>query len=414
MATDSDLPVVTVAELGALVEEGLRTLFPDELWVEGQISNLHLARSGHTYFDLIEPNDQPGEAPTALFSVTLWKGNRPGVERTLAEAGGVALEDDLVVRLRVDLRFYAPRGRLQLNMTGIDPAFTLGRLAAERDRLLRTLADEGLLERNAGLMVPVPSLRVGLVTSVGSAAHADFCTELERSGVGFTILERDVRVQGGGSALDVAEGLRVVATHRPDVIALVRGGGSAADLATFDAEVVARTIAALDIPVFTGIGHEIDRSVADEVAHTAFKTPTACAAAIVASAREVLDDLLALRTAVVVQARRALASAADRQDDLAVRLRRSAEAGLSRQGERLDSAAGRLVRSTTVALGRHGDQLTALTARLRALDPAAILARGWSITRRAGGDLVRSTTDVRGGDALETRFADGTVRSTVD
>lgn len=414
MATDSDLPVVTVAELGALVEEGLRTLFPDELWVEGQISNLHLARSGHTYFDLIEPNDQPGEAPTALFSVTLWKGNRPGVERTLAEAGGVALEDDLVVRLRVDLRFYAPRGRLQLNMTGIDPAFTLGRLAAERDRLLRTLADEGLLERNAGLMVPVPPLRVGLVTSVGSAAHADFCTELERSGVGFTILERDVRVQGGGSALDVAEGLRVVATHRPDVIALVRGGGSAADLATFDAEVVARTIAALDIPVFTGIGHEIDRSVADEVAHTAFKTPTACAAAIVASAREVLDDLLALRTAVVVQARRALTSAADRQDDLAVRLRRSAEAGLSRQGERLDSAAGRLVRSTTVALSRHGDQLTALTARLRALDPAAILARGWSITRRAGGDLVRSTTDVRGGDALETRFADGTVRSTVD
>ena len=414
MATDSDLPVVTVAELGALVEEGLRTLFPDELWVEGQISNLHLARSGHTYFDLIEPNDQPGEAPTALFSVTLWKGNRPGVERTLAEAGGVALEDDLVVRLRVDLRFYAPRGRLQLNMTGIDPAFTLGRLAAERDRLLRTLADEGLLERNAGLMVPVPPLRVGLVTSVGSAAHADFCTELERSGVGFTILERDARVQGGGSALDVAEGLRVVATHRPDVIALVRGGGSAADLATFDAEVVARTIAALDIPVFTGIGHEIDRSVADEVAHTAFKTPTACAAAIVASAREVLDDLLALRTAVVVQARRALASAADRQDDLAVRLRRSAEAVLSRQGERLDSAAGRLVRSTTVALGRHGDQLTALTARLRAVDPAAILARGWSITRRAGGDLVRSTTDVRGGDALETRFADGTVRSTVD
>ena len=233
---------------------------------------------------------------------------------------------------------------------------------------------------------------VGLVTSVGSAAHADFCTELERSGVGFTILERDARVQGEGSALDVAEGLRVVATHRPDVIALVRGGGSAADLATFDAEVVARTIAALDIPVFTGIGHEIDRSVADEVAHTAFKTPTACAAAIVASAREVLDDLLALRTAIVVQAQRALTSASGRQDDLAVRLRRSAGAVLSRQDERL----------------------AALTDRLRALDPVAILARGWSITRTADGDLLRSATDVRSGDALETRLADGTVTSTVD
>ncbi len=392
MVTDPDLPVVTVAELGALVEEGVRALFPDDLWIEGQVSNLHLARSGHTYFDLIEPNDQPGTAPSALFGVTLWKGNRPGVERTLSEAGGLALADDLVVRLRADLRFYAPRGRLQLNMTGIDPAFTLGRLAAERDRLLRALAEEGLLERNAGLLVPAPPLRVGLVTSVGSAAHADFCTELERSGVGFTILERDARVQGEGSALDVAEGLRVVATHRPDVIALVRGGGSAADLATFDAEVVARTIAVLEVPVFTGIGHEIDRSVADEVAHTAFKTPTACAAAIVASAREVLDDLLALRTAIVVQAQRALTSASGRQDDLAVRLRRSAGAVLSRQDERL----------------------AALTDRLRALDPVAILARGWSITRTADGDLLRSATDVRSGDALETRLADGTVTSTVD
>ena len=392
MATDPDLPVVTVAELGALVGEGVRALFPDDLWIEGQISNLHLARSGHTYFDLVEPNDEPGKAPSALFSVTLWKGNRPGVERTLVEAGGLALADDLVVRLRADLRFYAPRGRLQLNMKGIDPAFTLGRLAAERDRLLRALADEGLLERNAGLPVPLPPLRVGLVTSVGSAAHADFCTELERSGIGFTILERDARVQGEGSALDVAEGLRVVATHRPDVIALVRGGGSAADLATFDAEVVARTIAALDIPVFTGIGHEIDRSVADEVAHSAFKTPTACAVAIVASARGVLDDLLALRASIVVQAQWAVASASGRQDELAARLRRSADTVLARQGERLD----------------------ALAARLRALDPAKILARGWSITRTSDGDLVRSVADVRSGDALETRLADGTVTSTVD
>jgi exodeoxyribonuclease VII large subunit len=392
MATDPDLPIVTVAELGALVGEGVRALFPDDLWIEGQISNLHLARSGHTYFDLVEPNDEPGKAPSALFSVTLWKGNRPGVERTLVEAGGLALADDLVVRLRADLRFYAPRGRLQLNMKGIDPAFTLGRLAAERDRLLRALADEGLLDRNAGLLVPLPPLRVGLVTSVGSAAHADFCTELERSGIGFTILERDARVQGEGSALDVAEGLRVVATHRPDVIALVRGGGSAADLATFDAEVVARTIAALDIPVFTGIGHEIDRSVADEVAHSAFKTPTACAVAIVASARGVLDDLLALRASIVVQAQRAVASASGRQDELAARLRRSADTVLARQGERLD----------------------ALAARLRALDPAKILARGWSITRTSDGDLVRSVADVRSGDALETRLADGTVTSTVD
>ncbi|MBL6925527.1 MAG: exodeoxyribonuclease VII large subunit, partial [Acidimicrobiia bacterium] len=159
MVADPDLPVVTVVELGALVAEGFRALFPDDLWIEGQVSNLHLARSGHTYFDLVEPSDEPGKAPTALFSVTLWKGNRPGIEQTLTEAGGLALEDDLVVRVRADLRFYAPRGRVQLNMTAIDPAFTLGRLADERGRLLRALADEGLLERNAGQQLGAPPLR---------------------------------------------------------------------------------------------------------------------------------------------------------------------------------------------------------------------------------------------------------------
>ena len=273
MHADPDLPVLTVAELAELVGEGIGALFPGDLWVEGQVSNLHHARSGHTYFDLVEPVDQPGAAPTALFSVTLWKGNRPGIERTLAAAGGLALEDDLVLRLRADLRFYAPRGRLQLNMTAVDPAFTLGQLAAERDRLLRALADDGLLDRNAGLSIPLPPLRVGLVTSVGSAAHADFATELERSGVGFTLLERDTRVQGEGSALDVAEGLRVVASHRPDVIALVRGGGSATDLAAFDAEVVARTIAAKPPVAIQGtkvsVNYARDHSTADSLDHMA-------------------------------------------------------------------------------------------------------------------------------------------------
>lgn len=414
MHADPDLPVLTVAELAELVGEGIGALFPGDLWVEGQVSNLHHARSGHAYFDLVEPVDQPGAAPTALFSVTLWKGNRPGIERTLAAAGGLALEDDLVLRLRADLRFYAPRGRLQLNMTAVDPAFTLGQLAAERDRLLRALADDGLLDRNAGLSIPLPPLRVGLVTSVGSAAHADFATELERSGVGFTLLERDTRVQGEGSALDVAEGLRVVASHRPDVIALVRGGGSATDLAAFDAEVVARTIAALDVPVLTGIGHEVDRSVADEVAHTAHKTPTACAAAIVAAARGVLDDLRGLGAAIVVAARRSLDDAAVRGDHLTGRLRQAAGATLTRQGDRLDVLQARLRRSTGIVAARHGDRLDGLEARLRILDPAAILARGWSITRTSDGELVRSVSDVASGEALRTRLGDGTVASTVD
>ena len=392
VAPDANPPVLSVSQLGELVREGLRTLFGDFLWVEGQVSNLHAARSGHLYFDLVEPSDEPGRAPTAIFNVALWRGARTEVERTLAEAGGLALADDLLIRIRARLEFYAPRGRLQLIMDGIDPGFTLGRLAVERERLLRALAEAGLLDRNAGLPVPEPPLRVGLVTSVGSAAHADFSTELGHSGLAFTVLERDTRVQGERVADDIAEGLRVVASHQPDVIALVRGGGSAADLVAFDAEVVARTIAELGIPVWTGIGHEVDRSIADEVAHTAFKTPTACAAALVERGRAFASLVEVMRSEIVDRARLVIEHSGQRQADLA----------------------GRTARAVQAALARHEERLAGITGRLRALDPERVLARGWSITRLDNGRLLRSVGEAGPGDPLVTLVADGTVASTVN
>ena len=315
-----DLPVLTVGALGALMKDGLNELFPEDLWVEGQVSNYHEARSGHAYFDLVEPSETPGKAVSAKLSVALFKNARATVDRTLAEAGGLSLVDDLQLRIRARLDFYPPNGRLQLIMNGVDPTFTLGRLAAERERILRQLAKEGLLTANRANPIPVPPLRIGLVTSVGSAAHADFIQELARSGWPFTVLEHDTRVQGDGAAADLSEALHMLATHRPDVIALVRGGGSATDLASFDAEVLARTIAALDVPVVTGIGHEVDRSVADEVAHTALKTPTACAIAIVEQVRTFADAVAGLQVAIAERVTGAVDRAGLLVDDLARRV----------------------------------------------------------------------------------------------
>lgn len=408
---DTELPVLSVSRLGSLVKDGLAVLFPEEFWVEGQITNLRTPRSGHTYLDLVEPSDEPGRPPVAAFSVVLWKQTRVGIDRTLAEAGDLALDDDLHVRIRASIDFYPPHGRLQLKMTGVDPGFTLGLMAAQRERLLLALATEGLLGRNASLALPEPALRIGLVTSIGSAAHADFCTELERSGIAFDLIERDTRVQGDGAAIDIAEGLRIVATYGPDVIALVRGGGSAVDLSVFDAEVVARTIAGLAVPVLTGIGHEIDHSIADEVAHTSYKTPTACAAALVSAARAFADRISALRTAIADHAHRAIDMADRQRTDLAGRTIRAANAVLRHHTDLLAAEQSRLLHTASALPQRHRERLDALGGRLRALDPAMVLARGWSITRLSDGTLVRSPRDVSDGDTLVTALADGTVTS---
>lgn len=408
------LPTLSVEELSHLLKDGLATLFPEDLWVEGQVSNFHDARSGHAYFDLVEPSAVPGRAVAAKLSVALFKGARIGVDHTLAAAGELALANDLQLRIRARLDFYPPSGRLQLIMNGVDPAFTLGRLAAERERLLHALADEGLLRANRANPIPVPPLRVGLVTSIGSAAHADFSEEISRSGFPFTVLERDARVQGDGSAVDLAEALHMVATHQPDVIALIRGGGSATDLAAFDAEVLARTIATLDVAVVTGIGHEVDRAVADEVAHTAFKTPTACAVAIVGQVAAFADAVADLQESIAQRAGASTARSTDLLDDLAQRTARSATAVLDRRADRLDDLVGRLRRSPMATLDRQAERLAGVTDNIRALDPARILARGWSITRLADGTLVRSMTDTAVGDTLVTHVTGGTVTSTVD
>lgn len=459
---DADDPTWSVPELAEAIALRLRTAFPDEVWVRGVIRNLNPARRGGTvWFDLVEPaaDGDLSRPPRASLSVVLFDAARRRVNaRLTAAGGGVRMTDGTEVRIRGRVTFYERGGRLQLQMSDIDPDFTLGRLAADRERVLRQLAADGLLDRQARLPRPLLPLHLGLVTSAGSAAEHDVLDELRASGIGFRVVRADVRVQGTRAPASVARGLRAVAARGVDLVLLVRGGGAATDLAVFDGEVIARAVAELDVPVLTGIGHDIDRSVADEVAHACYKTPTACAQAVVAQVREVAQRTEETWRAVVTAARhrsrreathlwscgrhvaavtrRGLA-VADHDLDLRHRhvargaraaLRRAAatlertvgrvEAGarahLRAHEQRLQVAGGRLAHTAARALAAADRRLDAVEAQVRALDPARVLARGWSITRDGSGRVVRSAAAVRPGDDLVTTLADGQVRSTVE
>jgi exodeoxyribonuclease VII large subunit len=380
------------------------------------------------------------------------------VNSTLTTAGGgVRITAGTDVRIRGRLDWYAPRGQLQLRMTAIDPAYTLGQLEMARAELIARLTEEGLLRANSRHALPIAPLRVGLITSEGSAAEADFLDELRRSGFAFEVLRVDTRVQGTDAARSIASAIRMVATHRPQVVALVRGGGARTDLAAFDDEAVARAIAACPVPVLTGIGHEVDTSVADDVAHTAAKTPTACAQLLVARVGAVAASLDGLWAAIATcavrgvarhderllgQARHlsrgaqvALDRGSTRLEAVADRSRRASLAGLDTATRRLDGHRGRItgaarshLRAAEVlvaagerrvahraprALAEAERALGTVEARVRALDPERTLARGWSITRGPDGRVLRSPADVAVGDELTTVLAGGEVRSTV-
>lgn len=425
----------SVGELAAHLGRLLVGAFPDDVWVAGQIRNLSRAGNGHVYFDLVEPAEA-GRAPEAQLSVTLLAPERELVNRQLKRAGGaVRMTDGVEVRLQGRIRWYAPRGTLQLRMHGIDPEFTLGRLQADRDRLLAALATEGLLDRNARLPMPLVPLRIGLVTSRGTAAHADVMAELEASGIGFEVLLADARTQGPECAPSVTRGLAALAAEAVDLVLVVRGGGARTDLAGFDTEQIARAIAAMPVPVLTGIGHEIDRSIADDVAHLAHKTPTAAAASVVervlafrrqvdeqaaalqagvARATRIAESRLAERRARTTRAaERSLVRADHRLGATGERTARAAARSVDRADARLDAMRDRIGRAARARLAAAEHHLVAVEARTGVHDPALALARGWSITTTAAGRLVRRPTDAPPGTELVTRLAEGTLHSTV-
>ena len=448
----------TVAELADHIKQVLSDAFGDELWVEGEIRNLSRARSGHMYFDLVEPDPDSGagKQPEASVSVALFRFNRERVEDTLRRHGGMAMEDGMKVRIQGKLDFWPPGGRLQLYMSGIDPNFTLGELEAERLRLLEKLCDEGLLAKNLAVPFPVAPLRIGLVTSNGSAAHHDFCDELVSSGLTWEVVLADTPVQGADAPPHIAAAIGAVGQAGVDVIAVVRGGGARTDLVAFDSEAVARAIANAPVPVVTGVGHEIDRTIADEVAHEAQKTPTAAAVFIVTVARAHLEAADLAWERIAEWASRLLEDSDQRLAAVSQTTARTAEAHLHRADTRLqgraaliqelagnrtrdetrrvDACAGTMRhRASTVILdGRRtlesrksgvaalalripraaAKELSNLEGRKRLLDPRAILARGWSITRHRG-KVVREPSAVTAGDELVTTLAEGELHSTV-
>jgi exodeoxyribonuclease VII large subunit len=400
----------TVTELMSTAAGAIDEALGGPVWVDGEISGARESR-GHYYFDLVDRDDDG--AVTAKVSIALWRGNRPRVEEKLRAAGSIRLDDGVRVRIRGPLELWLPGGRLQLAMRDIDPSFTLEALESERDRVLALLRAEGLLERNRRCIVPVMPTRIALVTADESAAKADFLHSLTESGLPWDVVFIDSRVQGAGAEVTIAAALRTADRSGVDVIALVRGGGSRLDLAVFDHELVARSIAAMRTPVFTGIGHEIDTSVADVVAHTASKTPTACAEALVEIAMDVVRRSEEAWTGIaeivthVLDAERARLSSHARRAALGARSR------LTVEQHRMGSFVERIERSTSSGLRAAAARLDVLGARTDAVDPIRTLARGWSITRTAAGTVVRRAGDVAVGDELVTTLAEGSVTTTV-
>jgi len=387
-----------VSELVAGVR-GLLEQRIGRVWVAGEVSNLHCAASGHYYFTL---KDAGAQLRAALFRST--------ARRLLFEP-----EDGLEVLVHGEPSVYEPRGDLQFLVRHLEPRGR-GALQVAFEQLRARLEAEGLFE--PGKKRPLPPLPrcVGVVTSAHGAAIHDVIEVSGRRFPAIPLLLAPTRVQGDGAEDEIAAALEALASvPEVDVILLVRGGGSLEDLQPYNSERVARALRACRVPVVSGVGHEVDVTIADLAADVRAPTPSA-AAALAVPERAVLAARVERDTRRLFAAGR---RAFERFDDRHARAHEALRAHapwerLRTRRLRLEAAWRALEGAARRATERRLPRLRAGAARLDALSPLAVLGRGYAIVRRpADGSIVRRASEVAPGDALRVRLASGELDATV-
>lgn len=389
--------VYQVSELTREIKLQLEGAFPT-LWVEGEISGYRRHTSGHHYFTL---KDKSSQLPAVM-----WRGR--------ASSLSFRPTDGMKVLAWGSVTVYEAGGRYQLDVLVLRPA-GVGELQIAFEALKARLAEEGLFDEARKRRLPAFPQRVGIVTSPTGAAIEDMRkVAAERWPLAELVLA-PARVQGEGSAAEIASGIADLNKYgRVDVIVVGRGGGSLEDLWAFNEEMVARAIFRSRIPVVSAVGHEIDFTIADFVADVRAATPSAAMEIVLPNRDEIATRLATMRKSLDRHIDRRIAEAKAGLDALATHwaLRRPAEIvrghrqRLDELEMRLQNAADRLAKTTRQKLAHLQDLL-------RAHHPAAVLARGYAIVRRDDGSILRDARVARVDETLHVRLSRGEVDATV-
>ena len=434
---------ITLYELNCLVREVIESEMPSEYWVEAELSECRESR-GHCYMELIQ-KDERTATPIAKASAKCWANKwmliRPGFERTT----GQRLHAGMKVLLKVFAQFHEAYGFSWI-VTDIDPTYTLGDMARKRQEIIRQLKAEGVFDLQKELQLPLFCQRIAVISSETAAGYGDFCNQLADNPYGFQFQTRlfPAIMQGEGVEQSIINALgRIFSEYSDDsedsdipfdCVVIIRGGGATSDMSGFDTLALAENVANFPLPIITGIGHDRDESILDMVSHIRVKTPTAAAALLIDHLKTVLDVINDAQEQIIRLAQQKLTSHKSRLSTFAEILPRLFTNVKTRQEARLDSLNSRMTTAIRQSIITQQSLINALEVKMpiildrrlmaeqhrlqlieektKSLDPALLLKRGYSITLH-NGKAVRSPQQLQSGDEIETRLANGTLRSTV-
>ena len=391
---------LTVTQLTSQIKGVVEDNF-SEVWVAGEISNFSRPQSGHCYLTLKDDNAQ--------LRAVIWRGTASRLK--------FDVHDGLEVVCRGRLDVYPPRGSYQLVIEQLQPQ-GIGALELALRKLREKLGREGLFDPESKRPLPAFPKRIGVVTSPTGAAIRDFLEVLRRRWQGVEVLIFPVRVQGEGAADEIAKAIRKANKLVPalDVLVVGRGGGSLEDLWSFNEEAVVRAIAASRVPTVSAVGHEIDVTLSDLAADVRALTPSEAAERVVPSAQEVSESMRGLRERLQNALISRTTNLRSRIDAIASRptFARPLD-GVHQLSRQTDELATRLQGAIKVQLRDQQNRLATISGKLDTLSPLGVLGRGYSLTHdHASGRLLTKITQVKPGQQISTRLAQGSILSTVD
>ncbi len=430
------MKTLTLYELNGLVRGALESALQEQYWVQAELSEVHEAYNGHCYMEFVQ-KAKNGRDLVAKARGIVWAETYGLLKPAFEKATGRPLSRGIKVLVKVEVNFHELYG-YSLNVRDIDPTYTLGDIERLRREILEKLEAAGILNDNKGIPLPRSANRIAVISSATAAGYGDFRNQLLRNEyrLRFTVKLFPAVMQGERVEKTVLDALNLIAAERDnwDAVVIIRGGGATSDLSGFDSYPLSEACAQFPLPVITGIGHDRDETVLDFVAHTRVKTPTAAAAFLVGhqsaeaarieeAARAIRESAgermegerqrlvrLSLRLASVVSQVRA--GREHRLAQLASLLAQACRQRLSGERHKMEIIDGKLAGATAARMERERFRLQLLRQRVEAADPVLLLRRGYSMTF-VGGKLARRASELKKGDEITTRLAEGEVRSVV-
>ena len=440
---------LTLFELNSLVRDVLEATLDRDYWVEAELSEAREVR-GHCYMELVQ-KDVFGNTPVARASAKCWQSTWMKLRPRFEKATGQTLHAGMKVLLRVHVNFHEAYGFSWI-VNDIDPTYTMGDLARRRQEIVRKLKEQGVFDMQRELQLPMFCQHIAVISSENAAGYGDFCRQLADNDYGFqfqvelfpaimqgeqveqSIIDALNRINSADTKASLSTGDESATGLPFDCVVIIRGGGATADMSGFDTLALAENVANFPLPIITGIGHERDESILDMISHTRVKTPTAAAAFLIDHLAQVFLRINDAQDAITNCVRRRMDMEKMRLERLSEKIPVLFSLVKSRQTALLDQLYARLTALTSARLSALRYQLASLCAQLpplaerrllrerhridllsqraSSLDPDLLLSRGYSITLKDG-QVVRHADQLQPGDVIETRLANGKIKSEV-